>query len=270
MISPEHLDQLYGPAPARPLPIALPAAPVPVPEVDAATMMAVDRIATDELGIGVPQLMENAGRELATLVRLLLAGDAAERRVLVLAGTGNNAGGGMVAARRLAAWGAEVSVVFARPVVRLRPGPCGQLESLIASGASLGVAGHDLPYVAVAGLAASADVIVDALIGSSLEGAPDEAYQPLIGVSSLTDGWVVSLDLPSGIDASSAERPGAAVRADVTLGLGLPKIGAGRGEGRRFAGQRLLADIGIPPAAYQRLGIEVGNVFRHASIVSLP
>ncbi|MBA2632735.1 MAG: NAD(P)H-hydrate epimerase [Chloroflexi bacterium] len=120
------------------------------------------------------------------------------------------------------------------------------------------------------GLAAGADVIVDALIGSSLEGAPDEAYQPLIGVSALTDGWVVSLDLPSGIDASSAERPGAAVRADVTLGLGLPKIGAGRGEGRRFAGQRLLADIGIPPAAYQRLGIEVGNVFRHASIVSLP
>lgn len=269
MIGPAHLDDLDGAALARPLPMVLPTSPVPVPEVDAATMMAVDRIATDELGIGLPQLMENAGRELATLVRLLLAGDAAGRRVLVLAGTGNNAGGGMVAARRLASWGADVTVVFARPIGRLRPGPCSQLESLIASGARLGVAGHDVPHPAVASLALGAAVVVDALIGYTLDGAPDETYQPLIGVTSLTDGRVVSLDLPSGIDASSGERPGAAVQADVTLALALPKVGSGRGQGRRCAGQRLAADIGIPPAAYARLGIKVGNIYRYASTISV-
>jgi NAD(P)H-hydrate epimerase len=233
----------------------------PVPAVDRDTMMAVDLIATDRLGVSLPQMMENAGRELATLSRLMLGGSVAGSRVVVLAGTGNNAGGGMVAARRLAGWGASVQVAFARPILRLRPGPCSQVDALIASGAELLVVGHDRPYPEVAAAAMRADLLIDALIGYSLRGAPDADYQPLIGMTSVSSAPVISLDVPSGIDASTGERRGAAVDADATLALALPKLGTTLGEGKRFAGALYLADIGIPACAFRELGIEPGSPF---------
>lgn len=246
--------------PAWSLPV-VPRADAPVPAVDRETMLAVDLLATDRLGISLPQMMENAGRELATLVRLTLGGSVAGARVMVLAGTGNNAGGGMVAARRLAGWGASVLVVFARPILRLRPGPCGQVDGLIASGAELVVAGHDQGYSQVVGEAMRSDLLVDALIGYSLRGAPDEDYQPLIGMTSVARAPVISLDLPSGIDATSGARHGAAVDANATLALALPKTGTIAGEGRRFAGALYLADIGIPACAFRELGVEPGAPF---------
>ncbi len=74
----------------------------PIPSVDRATMLAADRIATDRVGVSLLQMMENAGHQLAELTRMTLGGTVSGRLVVVLAGTGNNAGGGMVAARRLA------------------------------------------------------------------------------------------------------------------------------------------------------------------------
>jgi NAD(P)H-hydrate epimerase len=219
-------------------------------------MVEVDRIATDQVGLGLLQMMENAGRELADLTRRALGGSATDRRLIVLAGTGNNAGGGLVAARRLAGWGAEVMVVFARPILRLRTGPCAQLEPLLAAGVRTAVAGHDRSYPELASEVLLADAVIDALIGYSLRGAPDDAYQPLIGIAPLGDGPVISLDLPSGIDASTGARPGAAVAADITLALALPKCGTEIGDGRRFSGTRYLADIGIPRSVFTELGIQ--------------
>ena len=181
----------------------LPRVDAPVPAVDSATMLEADRVATDQLGLGLLQMMENAGRELAELTRRALGGSVVGRSVIVLAGTGNNAGGGLVAARRLAGWGADVCVAFARPILRLRPGPCAQLEPLLAAGVRTAVAGHDRSYPELAGEVLHADAVIDALIGYSLHGAPDDAYQPLIGLASLGDGPVISLDLPSGIDRKS-------------------------------------------------------------------
>jgi NAD(P)H-hydrate epimerase len=240
-----------------------------VPAVDRDTMVAADQVATDRLGISLSQMMENAGRELGTLARLTLGGSVAGAHIVVLAGTGNNAGGGMVAARRLAGWGASVLVVFARPVLRLRPGPCSQLDGLLASGANMAVAGHDRPYPEIAGHALRADLVIDALIGYSLRGEPDDAYQPLIGMTSLAGGPVLSLDLPSGIDASTGERLGAAVDADLTLALALPKTGTTRGEGKRFAGALYLADIGIPSGVFHELGVDPGAPFSAGPLLRL-
>lgn len=124
----------------------LPDLPVPhghVPSVDEAAMLAADRAATDRVGISLLQMMENAGHALADLTRLTLGGSVVGRSIVVLAGTGNNAGGGMVAARRLAGWGADACLVFARPILRLRPGPCAQVEPMLAAGVRAAVAGHD-------------------------------------------------------------------------------------------------------------------------------
>lgn len=239
------------------------------PAVDRETMQAVDLAAIDRFGVSLPQMMENAGRELANLARLTLGGTVSGSRVIVLAGTGNNAGGGMVAARRLAGWGADVLVVFARPILRLRPGPCGQVDGLIASGAELVVANHDRSYPGIASDAMRSDLLIDALIGYSLRGAPDGEYQPLIGMTSISPAPVISLDVPSGIDASSGARRGAAVDADATLALALPKVGTTEGEGKRFAGALYLADIGIPACAFREFGVEPGEPFVAGPLVQL-
>ena len=232
-------------------------------------MIQADRITTDQLGLGLLQIMENAGHELAELTRRALGGSVADRSVVVLAGTGNNVGGGLVAARRLAGWGADVCVAFARPILRLRPGPRAQIEPLIAAGARTAVAGHDRSYPALAGEINGADAVIDALIGYSLRGAPDAAYQSLIGIAALAGGPVVSLDLPSGIDASTGERPGTAVAADLTLALALPKRGTETGEGRRRSGVRYLADIGIPRSVFAELGIADAPGFADGPLIRL-
>jgi NAD(P)H-hydrate epimerase len=240
-----------------------------VTSVDRETMLEADHIATDRLGLSLLQMMENAGRELADMTRQVLGGSVSARSVVVLAGTGNNAGGGLVAARRLAGWGANVCVAFARPILRLRPGPCAQIEPLLASGARTAVAGHDRSYPELAAEVGRADAVIDALIGYTLRGAPDDAYQPLIGMATLGEGPIISLDLPSGIDATTGDRPGAAVPADITLALALPKRGTELGEGRRFSGERYLADIGIPASIFAELGIESLPSFAGGSLLRL-
>jgi len=246
-----------------------PRATLPVPAVDAATMLAVDRLTTDGIGLSLLQMMENAGRELATLGRSAMGGEAEGRRVVVLAGSGNNAGGGLVAARRLAGWGASVTVLFAQPVLRLRPGPCAQLESVIASGSRLAVVGHDFSVEEARREVRAADLVLDALIGYSLSGSPSEPYQRLIALAAQTEAAVISLDLPSGLDASTGATPGVAIRADITLAVALPKLGTQLGHGPRLTGVQYLADIGIPASAFREVGVEVGPIFSASCLIEL-
>ena len=97
-----------------------------VPAVTVAQMREIDRLMVDELGITLEQMMENAGRALAELARRTLR-DLPGRRITVLAGPGGNGGGALVAARRLAIWGAEVSVALASPPAQMHPVPAHQL-----------------------------------------------------------------------------------------------------------------------------------------------
>lgn len=240
-----------------------------VPAIDRDTMLAADRIATDRIGLSLLQMMENAGHQLAELTRLTLGGSTAGRSAVVLAGTGNNAGGGMAAARHLAGWGADVCVVFARPVLHLRPGACAQFEPMLAAGVRAGVAGHDRSHPELAGELRRAEVVLDALIGSSLAGPPDDVYQPLIGLAGLSSGAVISLDLPSGIDATTGERPGSAISADATLALALPKRGMLVSEGPRFAGVPYLADIGIPASVFAELATPIQGLFEVGPLLRL-
>lgn len=241
----------------------------PPPAVDAATMIEADRRATDEVGMGLLQLMENAGLQLAELTRLTLGGSVDGRQVVVLAGTGNNAGGGLVAARRLSGWGARVRVAFAQPLLRLRPGPCAQLEPMLAAGVAAAVAGHDRAHADLRADVAGADAVLDALIGFRLCGAPDGAHGRLIELSGAGHGAVISLDVPSGVDATTGAVPGHAVRADATLALALPKRGMLIGEGARAAGVPYLADIGLPPSIFTGLGIDARGTFAAGPLLRL-
>jgi NAD(P)H-hydrate epimerase len=240
-----------------------------IPTVTAAQMAEVDRLATDEFGIDVLQMMEQAGSHLTELVRTELGGDLQGKRVIVAVGPGNNGGGGLAAARHLANRGASVRVILARPVNRLTEAGRHQLATLLEMSIDCCVAIYDVPDEEVDREFATADAIVDAVLGYRAVGAPHDGVLWLVDRMAHVSVPVISLDLPSGIDADTGDAPGVAVRATATMTLALPKQGPFSAIGREHAGRIHLGDLGIPAALYRRLGVDAGNPFATGRIVRL-
>ena len=109
-----------------------------IPAIPTQQMIEVDRAMMEDYHIELIQMMENAGRNLAHLAReRFLAGNPRGKRVTVLAGTGGNGGGGLVAARRLHNWGAQVTVVITKPAEDYRGVPAHQRDILQRMGVCL-------------------------------------------------------------------------------------------------------------------------------------
>jgi NAD(P)H-hydrate epimerase len=232
-----------------------------VPAVTAAQMKEIDRVMVDVLGIDLVRMMENAGRHLARLaVGHLMDGDPRGRMVSVLVGRGGNGGGALVAARRLVCWGAHPSVWLARPSDELTPVPASQLAVLDR----LGVTIHEEGTPAEAG-----DLILDGLIGYSLNGRPLGRARELIEWANLQRAPTLSLDLPSGLDATTGEVHGPAARAAATLTLAMPKCGLLASGADDYVGELFLGDIGVPPSAYDHVGLSVGPLFGRGEILRL-
>ena len=240
-----------------------------VPSVTVAQMTEVDRSAIEDFGITLLQMMEQAGSHLAELVSAETEGALADRSVVVVVGPGNNGGGGLVAARHLANRGARVRVVLARPVLRMSEAGRHQLATLIAMGTDCCVATYDLADDELGEALASADTIVDALLGYSSQGAPYGEVERLLGCIVDADRPIISLDIPTGLDPDTGGALGATVTATATLTLALPKTGLSRGEGPNRAGRVYLGDLGLPEALYTALGIQVGRPFAAGRIVRL-
>ncbi len=215
---------------------------IPVTAITAAQMREVDRIAMEDFGLGILQMMENAGRNLAENVMDMLEGTRGE--IVILAGGGGNGGGGLCCARHLHNRGFRVDVVPDRDVTTLRGAAAVQWRILQEAGL------EPLPPHGVVPALNRAALVVDALIGYSLRGAPQGRAAELIALCNEAAARVIALDVPSGLDATSGEMPGVAIRAERTLTLALPKTGL-----VGVPGDFYLADIGIPPEVYSQLGI---------------
>lgn len=238
-----------------------------LPALTRSGMAEVDRLAVEEFGIGLPQMMEQAGSHLAEVVRLEVGGDLRDRRVVVAVGPGNNGGGGLVAARHLANRGASVQVILARPALRLGEAARDQLATLLQMQLACCVAVYDLPEAEVRDALAEADVVVDAILGYNAVGPPHGEVETLIGLVAESGRPIVSLDLPSGLDPDSGATPGLNVTAEATMTLALPKIGLFTPSGRERSGRLYLADLGLPAALYRRLGLTVDAPFGAGRIV---
>ena len=240
-----------------------------VPVADAATMTEVDRLAIEEYGITVLQMMEQAGSHLAEVVRLEAGGDLRGRSIVVAVGPGNNGGGGLAAARHLINRGAAVRVVLARPALRMTQAGRHQLATLIAMGTMCCVVTYDLSDKELEQALADADVVVDALLGYNSHGAPRGEVARFVELIVRSRRPVVSLDVPTGVDPDSGEAAASAISAAATMTLALPKPGLVMGEGAIRAGRLYLGDIGLPQALYARMGLNVGPLFAAARIIKL-
>ena len=228
-----------------------------LPWITVDQMREVDRVAI-ELGLTLPRMMENAGGNLAALARAMLGGDLAGRRVVVLSGPGGNGGGGMVAARRLAGGRAEVEVRLGTAPDELAPVPREQYELLLAFG---------VPVRVGAGGLEPPDLLIDSLLGYSQSGAPRGGIAGLVEAAG--QGPVLALDVPTGLELETGSVLGPAIAAAATMTLALPKRGLASEEGRDRVGELYLADISIPSAVYERLGIPYEAPFRKGPLVAV-
>jgi NAD(P)H-hydrate epimerase len=243
-----------------------------IPEIPAANlpylttdqMIEVDRAMMDDYRIDLVRMMENAGRNLAQLAReRFLDGDPRGRHIVVLAGTGGNGGGALVAARRLHNYGATVNVIVTKPDDEFTPIPGQQLDQLRRMGVTIGSSD-------TAGSVGVADVILDGVIGYSLRGAPRGEAERLIRWANDQADPVLSLDAPSGIDATTGTAFDPAIRAAATMTLALPKEGLRAPGIDAHVGDLYLADISVPPELYSTyLGIEVGPIFAESDLLRL-
>jgi NAD(P)H-hydrate epimerase len=236
-----------------------------IPSITPEQMARVDRIMTSDLGVDVLQLMELAGQAVAAWARArFLEGDVRGKRVLVLAGSGGNGGDGMVAARLLHAWGADIVVCLSHDPRALRGAAAHQAESL----ASLDLPVHPpRPEREEPRALPPADLVIDALLGFGLSGPPTGASASLIAAANTHGAPILAVDLPSGLDAGTGEAYTPCIRAAATLTLALPKTGLLDPAARPFVGALAVADIGVPPAVYARIGLAAGALFGERSVV---
>src|SRR5438876_1895404 len=224
-----------------------------VPALTTAQMREVDRVAMQETGPNLFQMMENAGRNLAEMA-LESLGEAWQRaRIVVLAGTGGNGGGGITAARHLANRGARVELCMALPDKLSEV--TGWQRKIFQS-----TSGKEADFRSLDGK--SVGLVLDALSGYGLESAPQGVFAELIRWANGTGAPIISLDVPSGMDSTTGQTPGEFIRSTWTMTLALPKLGLAQPE----AGETVLADIGIPEETFRRIGVKYvspfGNRFR--------
>ncbi|HVL26236.1 MAG TPA: NAD(P)H-hydrate epimerase [Thermomicrobiales bacterium] len=233
-----------------------------IPAISGAAMASVDRIMIDELGVDTLQLMELAGYGVADMARRHCGLDlTGAPRILALAGTGGNGGDALVAVRLLHAWGARAEVMLSKS----REDLSGVTAHQLATVDRLGIPVHEPRTSALP----DADLILDGLLGFSLRGDPRSETARLIGLANTHPAPVLAIDVPSGLDATSGAAGTPTIRADWTVTLALPKTGLLAAD-LALTGALWLADIGVPPAVFARLGVTVpADLFATASLLRL-
>ncbi len=219
-----------------------------LPVVTAERMREVDRQATAQRGLKVIDLMENAGRAVASEVGVFLGLRGRElrgSRIAVCCGRGANGGDGLVAARILKEGGADVRAFICAPRQGDRyPAPVqANLERAQAAGVPVFPADDD---AALQAWLAQADVILDGLLGTGSSGKPAGAVHKVIHAMTCSQKPVVAIDLPSGIHPDTGDHRGVFVTASLTLTIGLPKCGLVAAHARRYVGELKVLDIGFP------------------------
>lgn len=219
--------------------------------IDVPGIREAERLAFAQRNLPSYTAMCRAGAAVARMAEAV-AERAGLRRAIVLCGPGNNGGDGCVTARCLHEDGFDVEVRLTCVPSHLRGDALRAWKDLVAAGLQTRVlpspeAWQDTPW-ADPTVAPRRALIVDALLGIGAKGAPTGAVAAAILWANGTAPScpVLSVDVPSGLDADTGATPGAAIRADATITFSRPKLGFANPAARPCLGHLTVADIGIP------------------------
>ena len=225
----------------------------------AVTTEQIRRLDQRTITAGTPgeELMERAGYAVArTAIRFLKREDS--RSVLLFAGKGNNGGDAIVAARHLAGAGCEATLVLLCRRQELTGDPVTHFQKLV--NAVRIVEQPTLDELSELVAETEPAVVVDGLLGTGLKGEVRESYATAIKVINGLHLPVVAIDIPSGLDGDTGEVHGVCVRADVTITMGLPKVGLLRPSATDFVGRVETVDIGFPREYVDEIQTDVESI----------
>jgi hydroxyethylthiazole kinase-like uncharacterized protein yjeF len=228
-------------------------------------MREIDRLTTERYGTPSLVLMENAASAVVRVIVAAFSGDVAGKNVLVLCGRGNNGGDGAATARLLAHAGAQVRAILFGSIDDTRGDARTNFEalkSLARDASSTSITGtvrfatcaaeEESQSQFAENLSPPPDIIVDALFGTGLTRPLAGIYEEVVsGVNRLREGaaaspFVISIDIPSGLNSETAAPTGPAIRADITVPMTAPKIANVLPPASHLNGKLIIADIGSP------------------------
>ena len=220
--------------------------------VTAAEMRQIDQDTIEGIGIPGIVLMETAG---SAIVRTIEQHYPTCQRIGILAGKGNNGGDGIVIARHLVHAGRDVSLFLASSQESFT----GEAHINLQIAKNLGLQIEDILTDRETSLnqIASCELLVDAILGTGLRGAVRDPIVAVINAINHLPTPILSVDLPSGLDADTGHPLGTCVRADRTVTIGLPKRGLLMHPGAELAGKLEVVDIGFPEQVVDAQDIKV-------------
>lgn len=203
-----------------------------------ASFKEMDYLAVEQYNLPIPLMMENAGLQLANLIALSATKASS---ILIGVGNGNNGGGGLVAARRLAAWGFKVYLDI--PIAITKDLPAAQLERALLFGVKKG----PIP---------TPDIWVDAYLGFSQRLPLSEVFLSRMQAANNSNAFKISLDIPMGISEDNSQPM---FQADQVLTLAAPKQVLNI---LSLKTEIFIADIGIPYGIYKKFNIPMPSFFK--------
>lgn len=213
---------------------------------DAPTVRAIDKTAVGKYGMTGLKLMENAGRGVADIALRELGGASVGAKAVIFAGKGNNGGDGYVAARLLREAGVKVFVFSLCRTGELKGDAAVNASSWMKMGGKVIELLTSDAAQAARRTVEEAAIVIDAIFGTGLtkevKGVNAEAIRLINGAAKN----VLSIDIPSGVNATTGAVLGEAVKAGVTATMAMPKLGLFLSPGRSYAGRVEVVDIGVP------------------------
>jgi len=215
-------------------------------------MREADRRTIEEVGIASIALMETAGHQIVSAMYATVDG-LDGRRVWVVCGRGNNGGDGFVVARLLSQQGLSVRVFLLGRVEDVAGDAAANARVAQNLGLSIIEVVDQDAWEGARSLLDDCDLVVDAMFGTGLNKPLDDLSSAIVGDINALDVPIVSVDLPSGLFADRADPMGKAVEADVTVTLAAPKVALLLPPAESWAGDLVIADIGIPASVVDDL-----------------
>ena len=212
--------------------------------VDSATAKYIDQTTIHEVGIPSMVLMEKASMAVAACAMSIA--DSRKDRILAVCGTGNNGGDGVAAARLLQEAGYNISVLVLGQEEKCTEEMQQQLHIAETLGVSVFWDNMTQEEMVTETRLEEYTIGIDAMFGIGLTRAVQGKYAAYIRWMNQAGIPIISADVPSGVDGSSGAILGEAVRADCTVTFGCNKMGLLLYPGAEYAGQVIVADIGIP------------------------
>lgn len=207
--------------------------------VTAAEMRQIDQDTIEDIRIPGIVLMETAGSE---IVRAIEHHYSTAKHIGIFVGKGNNGGDGLVIARQLAHAGRDVSIYLVSPADSFT----GEARTNLDIARNLGLKIEEIQADFAFLDTLDCDLLIDAIFGTGLCGNVRDPISNIINVINNLSIPILSVDLPSGLDADTGHPLGTCIRADRTVTIGLPKRGLLVHPGAELAGELEIVDIGFP------------------------